>query len=355
MRLPCATLVGLAILVGRNSVCYADYDDYGGEDGGEDSEGGYGGGYGEGGGGEDTPPPSGETQELLTLNDFEAFVDNNDASVIAAVTAKEITDPNAVLPEGWDVEEDGEWEAPTIEHPLLNSFNSMTGTLYGYRFAFTSSPEVLAKLKCKNSGLFLYRSPKFVSVKDGDRPRERFPSDKLSESSVANWLASKAQPLVGLYSFSTKDRYKGPVLVIFMYLDFDKNMQGVTYVLKRARKVATRLKGKGLAIAVAALSDMSYEISDYGLTSTKPTADILMGIRAGSDHFSGTTYIETVGRTSVFSGDTLGAFADAYLRGELSPYVKPVDPPPSDAEDEPADFEGDDSVDELEDGSKDEM
>jgi hypothetical protein len=66
---------------------------------------------------------------------------------------------------------------------------------------------VLAHMKAKSNGLYLYRSPKFVSKEHGDRPRERFPSDKLSESAVSNWLSAKAQPLVGLYSSTTKDRY----------------------------------------------------------------------------------------------------------------------------------------------------
>ena len=106
---------------------------------------------------------------------------------------------------------------------MLTTFNSISSSLYNYRFAFTSAPEVMEKLKCKKNGLFLYRSPKFISTKDGDRPRERFPSDTLSESAVSNWIAAKAQPLVGMFSSSTKDRYKKPTLLIFMNLDFEKN------------------------------------------------------------------------------------------------------------------------------------
>jgi len=291
------------------------------------------------------PPPSGEPRELLSLADFDDFTDNEDASVIAAFTDKEIVDPKAVKPEGWDDDEDGEWSAPTIEHPVLETFKSISGSSYDYRFAFTSAPEVLEKLKCKKAGLFLYRSPKFLSKKDGDRPRERFPSDTLTESAVKNWLSAKAQPLVGLFSSSTKERYKGAVLVVFLNLDFEKNGQSVEYVLKRARKAAAALKkeGKPLAIAVARLSDMNYELADYGLTSTKPTADILMGLRVGSDYnfkyYSSATYFDEKGTSAAFSGKTLSAFADAYLAGELTPYVKPDEPPPADDEEPPADYD----------------
>ena len=182
----------------------------------------------------------------------------------------------------------------------------------------------MEKLKCKKSGLFLYRSPRFVSTKDGDRPRERFPSETFTESAVSNWLAAKAQPLVGIYSASTKERYKSAVLVIFMNLDFEKNGQSVSYVLKRARKAANALKGKKLSIAVASLSDMSYEMEDFGVKSTKPTADILMGIKAGDDYYSGPDF-----DSSAFSGKTLSAMADAYLAGKLEKYVKPIDETPS--------------------------
>lgn len=76
---------------------------YGEEEDEPYGEGAYGGGGGGGYGGDEgmpPPPPPEETQELLTLDDFEAFVDNTDASVIAAFTDKEIIDPKAVMPEG---------------------------------------------------------------------------------------------------------------------------------------------------------------------------------------------------------------------------------------------------------------
>mmetsp|Transcript_61375 Transcript_61375/g.102151 ORF Transcript_61375/g.102151 Transcript_61375/m.102151 type:complete len:349 (+) Transcript_61375:81-1127(+) len=309
MKLAYVTLVILA-LTGRTAYC-------------QDDDGDMSGGYGDdaygGGGGEDEAPPAEthggeELQELYSLSDFEAFIDNADASVIAAFTAKEITDPKAVIPEGWDEEEDGEWEPETIEHPELSTFKKISTNVYGYRYAYTTEPEVLAKLKSKNGGLFLYRSPRFVSSEHGDRPRERYPSATLNEQAVANFLSAKAQPLVGQYSSTTKDRYKSSVLVIFMNLDWEKNKQGIQYVLKRARKVAVGLKGK-LAFAVAHASDMSYDMSEFGLTSTKPNTEILMGIHSGSDYYSSPS--------DAFSAKALTEFADSYLAGELSPYVKP--------------------------------
>jgi hypothetical protein len=108
---------------------------------------------------------------------------------------------------------------------------------------------------------------------------------------VSNWLASKSQPLVGLFNSDTKERYVGryggaggakpAALVVFMNLDFEKNSKSVQYVLKRARKVAAARKGK-ISVAIASLDDQRYSLDDYGLAASKSSADILMGLPAGS-------------------------------------------------------------------------
>lgn len=145
-------------------------------------------------------------------------------------------------------------------------------------------------------------------------------------------MNAKAQPLVGLYSSSTKDRYTGPVALVFANVDFDNNARGVAYALKRARKVAAVLKGK-MSVALASTPDMSYELSDYGLKSNHPHSNVLMAITDGSNKY---------GSDAAFSGPALQTFADAFLKGDLTPYVKPDEPPPADADDEdepPADEE----------------
>ena len=100
MRLHLALLAALA-LYSRTAYCQPDDEDegYGGEDGSMD-EGGY--------GGEDEdapPPPAGDARELTSVEEFELFLDDNDASVIGAFLTKEMPDPSAVKPEGWDDEE----------------------------------------------------------------------------------------------------------------------------------------------------------------------------------------------------------------------------------------------------------
>jgi hypothetical protein len=259
--------------------------------------------------------------------------------VVGAFTEKEVLDPQATMPEGWDTEEDGEWKAPTIENPALTAFNEIVGSpdAYGYRFAVTFDPDVLAKLKAKNGGLFLFRSPRFLSPEHGDRPRERYPSTKLEASGVTNWLGAKAQPLVGLFSSATRDRYRSPTLVIFMNLDFEANAKGVAYVLKRARKaVSGALKGKNIKIGVADLNDFSYELGDYGLESKSAKSDVLMGIvDKANDNKYGAQGI-------AFTGASLQKFAEDFLAGKLEPHKMPEASPSDDTE---GDDSGDDDLD----------
>lgn len=267
--------------------------------------------YGGGGG------SSGELKELKTVEDFDQFLDDSDSSVIGAFLTEKMFDPKAVRPSDWDDDEDGEWEAPTIDNPQLVSFKSIASSEYGWRFGFTTAPALLEKMKSKAGGLYLYRSPRYVSKEHGDRPRERYPSDTYAQGPVVHWLNTRAQPLVGEFNFNTKERYTGPVLIIFMNLDFETNKKSVNYVLKRARKVAIGVKDK-LSVAVASITSMSHELSDYGLESDKES-DILMAITAGSDD-SADKY--GAPKDKAFSGDVLQAFANSYLKGELTPHKK---------------------------------
>ena len=317
-----------------------DFGDHGGEGPGD-----YGGGGDEGQG-----EYEGESAtELKTLDDFEEFLDNTDSSVVAAFTAKEVIDPSAKMPADWDAEEDGDWAAPMIENPALTTFNKMVSSMYNYRFAYTSAPELLEKFKAsKNGGLFLYRSPKFVSKEHGDKPRERFPSDKWSESAVQNWLKAKAQPLVGLFSTSTKERYDLPCLVIFADLDFEKNVKGIAYVLKRARKAAVEYKGK-LSIAIASVTDMNYELQSYGLKS-KSKANNLMGLAMPN----GDKYAAPE-KEGEFSAANLKVFADKFLAGELSVYEKPEEEESADDEEKKMPDYGVDGDEEMDGAGHDEM
>ena len=320
-------LVGLFALAFLGHVAWAqdeddDYDPAQDEDdhlhegaGGEEEEGGG---------------PAAGTKELFALEDFDEFVDNMDASIVGCFGEKMMLDPDAVKPEVWDEDEDGPWEGPQIENPAFTAFKSAASDAYNYRFAYSFDAALCETKKLKVGSLYLYRSPKFVSVADGERARERFPSGKINPEAVTKWAASKAQPLVGAYTDATKDRYSSSTtLVIFLNLDFDSNAKSVAYVLKRARKAAKALKGK-VAIAVASIEDMKYQMESYGLETTHPKSDVLMGIKTAADSRH---YVPPEG-SPPFSAKALDAFVQAFLDGKLEEYVKPYSSPPAGTDDD---------------------
>ena len=83
-------------------------------------------------------------------------------------------------------------------------------------------------------------------------------------------------------------------------------------------------------------------MGDFGLESTKPTSDVLMGIRAGPK-YDDKCYGASDG--TVFNANALAAFANDYLAGKLTPHVRPDPPPPPPYDDEAGDT-GDYSDDE---------
>ena len=288
--------------------------------------------------------------ELASVEEFEQFLDDSDASVVAAISAKMVKDPTATMPDMWDEDEDGEWSAPEIENPMLTELTALaTGALSQYRLAYSSDAGVLAKLKAKSDGVYLYRSPRYISAEHGDRPRERFPGKTVSESAMRNWLTAKAQPLVGEYNFKTKERYTQPVLVVYMNLDVAQNAKSVAYVLKRARKAAAGFKADGKRLSVAVASLLEPELKDFGLVSTNKNSDILMGL------VDGDTYYRPAGGDGAgkvaFSAGALAEFARGFLAGELTPYEKPEE---EYKDDEATGGEGDDDFAEEGDEPKDE-
>ena len=123
--------------------------DYGDDD--EDYGGGGDEGYGEDdeGGGDGASAP--EMSELTSVEEFESFIDfADDASVVAGFHATTIPDPSAKIPDGWDEEEDGEWQPPMIENPTYTTYSAAKQRAYKFRFGYTTNPDVLALLKQKS-------------------------------------------------------------------------------------------------------------------------------------------------------------------------------------------------------------
>ena len=239
------------------------------------------------------PPKS---KALVTVAELEAFLQNEDASVIGAFS-----------------QEDAAYE----------EYNTLSTSLqYDFRWAHTFSATVLEHLKVMGPqhALLLYHSPQFVSEKHGDRPRVRFPLPTLDEDSVRPWLQHNSEPLVGAYTYTTKDRFiarKLPVVIVFCPIDFARNPKGSAYFLNRARKVAAELTGK-LAFAVGSIEEHQGSLVDFGYNSVDTAHDVVVGLL----HMEGSFELYFKSDASTFSEDALRTFAHAYLSGSLEPHKR---------------------------------
>mmetsp|Transcript_20419 Transcript_20419/g.64474 ORF Transcript_20419/g.64474 Transcript_20419/m.64474 type:complete len:426 (-) Transcript_20419:440-1717(-) len=277
-----------------------DYDDdYGGGGYGGDEYGDYGDEYGGGGGG---PPPM-ELKELIALEDFDEFLNDEDASVVGFFEK-----------EGDDLE----------------AFKSTAESLqYDFRFAWTTSEEILAKYKYKSAAV-VFKSPRFTSDKY-DKPKARFPGASFSNSDALKiFVREKSLPLVGQFTYKTKSRYTDrgmPIVKVFFDVDYELNPKGSNYYVNRVRKVAADYIGK-LSFTIAAISDYSYETSDYGLELEANKKQVGVGIEDGDKRYG------MVGKD--FSVNTLKEFVESFIKGELKPtkVIEPyVPPPPAEEED----------------------
>lgn len=208
---------------------------------------------------------------------------------------------------------------------------------YDFRFAFTTSEDILAKYKYK-SAVIVFKPPRFVHEKY-DKPKARFPGSNFSNAEALRIFArEQSLPLVGQLTYSTKDRYEArgiPLVKVFFDVDYELNPKGSNYYANRVRKVAVDYKGR-LSFAVASINDYGYELSDYGLELEGGKKQVGVGIEDGDKRYGMTE--------GEFSVDALKQFCERFLAGELKP-TKVVEPPsPPSYEDEDGEVDESDVV-----------
>jgi protein disulfide isomerase family A protein 3 len=194
---------------------------------------------------------------------------------------------------------------------------------WDYRFAFTTAEEILAKYKYK-SAVVAFKPPRFTSEKV-EKTKARYPGASLANSDALKiFLREKTLPLVGKFTYKTKERYTGrglPVVKVFFDVDYELNPKGSNYYVNRVRKVAEEFADK-LSFSIASLQDYSYDTADYGLSVEAGKKQVGVGIDDGRKRFG------MVGKD--FSVDNLKAFCQSFLAGELTPnkVVEDYTPPP---------------------------
>merc|ERR1711865_687122 len=300
-----------------------DYDDYGGE-----------------GEGEEPSPEPVPARILETEADFDSFLDDDDAAVVgffeppAKVEGETedgmVPDLNAQTPEDWDSEEDGPWAAPLVprQATLQEVYGELASRQTKFRWAVTNSPALLQQHRLKNA-VAVFKSPRFVSTKHGDRPRARYPGSTFEqEGALLDFVTQNSQPLVGMLTASSQHFYEAkglPVLTLFSEADFQNNRKNSNYFLNRLRKVAVKFKSR-IVFSMASKtlgpdsnlipSLTSFELANYGVKLESGWDAVGTGIMH-NDMKGGAQVPSYYWMASKFSVDNLEKFCSQYLEGKL--------------------------------------
>lgn len=278
---------------------YGDGGEYGGMD--EYGGGGYGGGYGgygddyggygggDYGGGDSTP----------------AFTMLDDIDSVEKFLMDEDTEPAVI----------GFFNADTNQADI-DAFEECANThKHDMRFAYSVEDDVLAHFKSKGVRVDVYKPPRLVSEKYGDKKKARYPGKNIDATALARFFKIKALPLVGQKTWKSNDRYADsglPVLTLFVAVDLEKNGKGFDYYANRLRKVA--VDHQDILFNIGDKEDFSYILDDYGL-DLPGKKDLGVGLLAQGNHYYKMD-------AESFSVDAVRAFIESYKRGELEPKIK---------------------------------
>lgn len=215
----------------------------------------------------------------------------------------------------------------TLDKEHFETTANSLGNLF--RFGMITSKEVLDDKKYKGSVVYVHLGSKFYNEKY-DKPKARYPGKSItSAEALETFIYSKALPLVGEINAQLAPAYlkrQLPIFTLFTKIDYDRNPKGFTYVINRARKVATEHKGKFLF----AIGDSSNGMDKtYGYTEEEKARSVNVGILDGDMFYKMDTD---------FSLDTLKAFVAAFEAEALTGTVKKISSGGEDGDDDSEDF-----------------
>ena len=198
----------------------------------------------------------------------------------------------------------------------IDAFEECAGAhKHDVRFAYSVEDDVRAHYKAKDVRVDVYKAPRFVSEKYGDKKKARYPGKNVDADALARFFKKKVLPLVGQKTWKSNDHYVNsglPVLTLFVAVDLEKNSKGFDYYANRLRKVAA--DHPKILFNIGDKEDFSYILEDYGL-ELPGKKDLGVGLLAEGNH-----YFKMDSET--FSVDTVRAFVESYEKGELEPKIK---------------------------------
>ena len=268
-------------------------DPYGGYGGGMDPYGGYGGGGG-----------ASSLITLDTLDEVKEFI---------ATEGEE----NALVMGYFD-------ETDTDNKDIFVQLSSQLGS--SYKFAVAYNKDILEDMKIGSSAIYVYKPSKYVSTKDNEKVKARYPSTTVKSDSLERFIHEKSLPLVSEKNSKNEvalEAAKLPIVTVYAEIDHQKNAKGVSYVTNRVRKAAKQFANK-ITFVVADKNQYSHELSHYDF-SLPNSQDIGVGVVHNNVCYS---------MSEKFNVDNIIAFINDFKAGKLVGKERVVAPKKSQSHDD---------------------
>lgn len=195
---------------------------------------------------------------------------------------------------------------------LQKSFQKLADALNeDFRFAHTTTKEVSEKYSFSNN-IVIFR-PKRLQNKF-ENSQLKYEGDSTI-GTLKTWVNDNANGLVGHRTSGNQGQYKKPLIVAYYDVDYVKNPKGTNYWRNRVLKVAKKLQdeGKKVYFAISDKSDLSHELTEFGLDSVSGDKPTVAGRDSKDQKFI---------LSGEFSMDTLEQFVRDLLEEKLDPYLK---------------------------------
>jgi len=227
-------------------------------------------------------------KELVTLADAEKFLAHNDHSIVA-FSASGST--------------------------LLTEFKKVADQLAeNYRFAYSSSPEVLAKYS-HDEKVVIYQPPRLqVKLESA----ENVYSGDATANKIKSFIQNEIHGIVGHRTLGNAQDFKSPLVVVNFNVDYTRDAKGSNYVRNRVIKVAQKLKAEGIKVnfAISNSDEFKQELGEYGIEQTDDKIVIARGQNGEKFKFQGSYSVENLEQ---FARDLAAGTLEAYMKSENIP------------------------------------
>jgi len=235
------------------------------------------------------------SKELLTVEDAEKFLNNNEHSVVGFFKS--------------------------ASSNLAAEFKKVADQLAeNYRFAHTSNPDVLAKYNHEDQ-VVVYQPPR-LQVKL--EPVENVYGGSEKSSDIKRFIQTELHGIVGHRTMGNAQDFKNPLVVVYFNVDYVKDAKGSNYVRNRVIKVAQKLRDENLKVrfAISNVEEFRGELGEFGVDSPSNDRKYVLGRGANDEKykFEGEYSVENLEK---FARDLLAGNLEQFLKSEPIPTENP--------------------------------